>query len=130
MYSPNRGINTLPFVGNRGSAGTLHGPIKTEKENGMETRLPNVGDEIYVPTELYLSHGMDDFCGGLARVTAVKEGISGGKTVHFIQIAERPGSSYNWEQYLVLEQEKLKARFGKSRAHPDPDDRPEFNRWD
>lgn len=90
--------------------------------------IPKVGDEIYVPTSLHMSHGRDDVEGGLAKVTSVKPGISGGKTVSFVTVAEHPGVSYNWE-FLAPEQEKLKKDFGEGRAHPDPDHREEFNEW-
>jgi hypothetical protein len=68
--------------------------------------------------------------GGLATVTAVTQ-LSGHKDgVHFIRVKEHPGNNYNWEEDLALRQEELKKKFGDKRAHPDPDDRPEFNRWD
>jgi hypothetical protein len=89
---------------------------------------PNVGDTIYVPTALYLSHGVDDFRGGAATVIEVKDSISGGKPAPFVRVAERPETSYNW-LFLEPEQEKLKEEFGEERAYPDPDYTPEFNEW-
>lgn len=94
-------------------------------QNGTVT-IPKVGDEIYVPTSLYLGHGRDDVEGGLAKITSVKPGISAGKTVSFVTVAEHPGVSYNLE-FLAPQQEKLKEEFGNNRAHPDPDYREEFN---
>ena len=88
--------------------------------------LPKVGEDIYVQTALHLSHGHDDVVGGLARVKSVSLGMSAGKQVHFVSVEEIPGR-FNWEQHLALEQDALKKRFGKSRAHRDPDDDPEFN---
>lgn len=90
---------------------------------------PEVGETIYVPTALYLNHGVDDFHGGKARVIEVKEGISGGEKIPFIRIAERPSTQYNWP-YLKEKQTAFKAEFGDCQAYPDPDDHPDSNRWD
>ena len=88
--------------------------------------IPKVDDDIYVQTALHLSRGRDDVVGGLARVTSVSGGMSGGEAVHFITVKEISGG-FNWEHYLALEQENLKKEFGKQRAYPDPDLSPEFN---
>lgn len=93
----------------------------------MDAPVPKVGDKIYVPTSLYVYHGRDDVQGGLATVTKVEPGISGGRQVHYVAVKEHPGHNYNWEGYLGPDQEKLKARFAGQVAHEDPDDRPEFN---
>ena len=85
--------------------------------------VPKVGDQIYVDTMLFLHHGEDDFRGGLAEVMVVDEV---NETKHWIRIKERPGFKYAWEGFLELEQENLKAEFGQSRAHPEPDYRPGF----
>ena len=83
------------------------------------------GDKIYVETSLYLSHGSDDFVGGVSTVSKVYEAISGGEKHTFIEIEERPGTGYNWSQFLSLKQDELKERFGEQKAHPDPsEDRP------
>ncbi len=87
---------------------------------------PQAGDIVYVDTELYLWHGVDDFRGGRARVTAVKLETSRGRSVPFIEVAENPGTSYNWE-HLAGKQAALAAEFRDAWAHPDPDLRPEFN---
>jgi signal peptidase II len=87
---------------------------------------PKPGDVIYVDTELYLSHGVDDFRGGKATVSQVKDEMLGGRAVPFVEVAENPGSFYNWE-YLAEKQPALAAEFGDARAHPIPDYRPEFN---
>lgn len=76
---------------------------------------------------MYLSHGMDDFEGGLCKITKVDVGISAGKPEWFIEIEERPGYNYH---ILMESQEEWKAQYGTNRGHPDPDDREEFNRWD
>jgi len=83
-----------------------------------------IGQKIYVKTQIYLSHGSDDIIGGLATVTKITEGISAGKKVPFVTVAEHPGNSYNWK-FLSEEQNKLKKEFGDQIARPDPDiDRP------
>lgn len=84
------------------------------------------GDVVYVDTELYISHGRDDFRGGLAEVIEVKPDISGGKPTPFIRVAQEPDTLHNWK-YLAPLQKKLRAEFGKKWAHPDPDYRAEFN---
>lgn len=96
---------------------------------------PVVGEDVYVPTSLYMSHGADDFVGGLCEITSINDRIDDTETKALgynrvmITIKERPGTQYNWFS-LCDEQEELKERFGDNRGYPDPDDRPEFNRWD
>jgi hypothetical protein len=93
-------------------------------------RVPELqsGDVIYIGTELYLGHGRDDFRGGLAEVTEVRQEKSKGQPTPFIRVAQEPDTLHNWK-ILALEQKKLRAEFGKSWAHPDPDNRAEFNDW-
>ena len=90
---------------------------------------PKIGDKIYVPTSLYVYRGEDDFEGGLATISSIE------KSKHLpedhynylmVGIEERKGTSYNW-RYLMENQDKWKAEYGDQVAHPDPDDRPEFN---
>ena len=88
--------------------------------------LPNIGDDIYVPTVGYFGHGVDDFHGGLCRVIDVKEGTSAGEKTHYITVAERPSTAYNWE-FLAVKQDELKGEFGKNRGYADPDHSPECN---
>ena len=103
---------------------------KRYKDNlGFSPLSPKVGDKIYVPTSLYVYHGEDDFAGGIATINKVE--LS--KTLppdHYnytmVGIEERPGTLYNWLP-LQEKQEELKERYGDQIAHPDPDDRPEFN---
>jgi len=85
-----------------------------------------IGDVVYVETELYLSHGRDDFRGGLAEVIEVTNAISKGKPTPFILIAQEPDTRHNW-RLLAAAQKTLRAEFGKRWAGPDPDQRPEFN---
>ena len=93
-------------------------------------RVPELrpGDVIYVETELYLGHGVDDFRGGLAEVSEMQAGTSKGQPVVYIRVAQQPDTLHNWH-YLAAEQKKLRAGHGKNWAHPDPDHRPEFNKW-
>lgn len=89
-----------------------------------------VGDEIYVYSCFYLSHGQDDFIGGKATVTEVSEQMSGGEMTTFIRVAEAPRTQWNWEQYLSKQQDELREQFGESHAHAEPDNHPDFNKWD
>lgn len=103
---------------------------KNETKN-LEDKLdqeitPKIGDMIYMPTSLYLSHGKDDFCGGKAYIAEIKKGISAGKETYFVRIKERPFCLYNWE-ILLSEQKKLKENYGDNKAHQDPDFSEEFN---
>lgn len=94
-------------------------------------RVPELrpGDVIYVETELYLGHGVDDFRGGLAEVSEMQEGKSKGQPVLYIRVVQQPDTLHNWHS-LAAQQKKLRADQGKNWAHPDPDHRPEFNKWD
>lgn len=80
-----------------------------------------VGDDVYVSTSLFISHGEDDFHGGLCKVTSVKPGISGGQPALFFTVAERAGWEMNWEIYATY-QDHLKARYGEERGYMDPDE--------
>jgi hypothetical protein len=99
--------------------------IQAECDAGITPEL-RVGDVIYVDTELYISHGRDDFRGGLGEVVEVRPDISKGKPTPFIRVAQEPDTLHNWK-ILAADQKKLRAEFGKSWAHPDPDNRAEFN---
>jgi hypothetical protein len=93
-------------------------------------RVPGLrkGDVIYVETELYVGHGVDDFRGGLAEVSEVRQDISKGQPTPFVRVVQQPDTIHNWK-LLASEQKELRQRHGKDWAHPDPDDRPEFNDW-
>jgi hypothetical protein len=101
--------------------------IQAECEVG---RVPELrpGDVIYIETELYLGHGVDDFRGGLTEVKETQEGKSKGRPVLHVRVVQQPDTLHNW-QYLAAEQKKLRSEHGKYWAHPDPDHRPEFNKW-
>ena len=92
---------------------------------------PFIGQKIYVPTALYLSHGKDDFEGGIATINKIEESHilpSSDFNYLMVGIQEEPGVMYNWK-YLVEEQEKWKKIYGDQIAHSNPDDRPEFNNF-
>ena len=99
--------------------------VQTECEAG---RVPNLrkGDVIYVDTSLYVSHGRDDFRGGLAEVIEYGMDVSAGKPTPFVRVAQESDTLHNWK-ILASDQKKLRAKHGKRWAHPDPDYRPEFN---
>jgi hypothetical protein len=86
------------------------------------------GDVIYIGTELYLGHGRDDFRGGLAEVMDIRQEKSKGQLTPFVRVVQQPDTLHNWK-LLASEQKEHCQRHGKSWAHPDPDDRPEFNDW-
>jgi hypothetical protein len=86
------------------------------------------GDIIYVDTSLYVSHGVDDFRGGLAEVAEFAMQKSAGKPTPFVKVNELIDTWQNW-QMLAADQRKLRAEFSRSWAHPDPDHRLEFNQW-
>ncbi len=52
-----------------------------------------------------------DIIGGRAIVSVVKPGISGGKTVNFVEVEPLPGHSFNWDEYLRGKQAALEERF-------------------
>jgi hypothetical protein len=88
---------------------------------------PKVGDKIYVPSFLHLSHGVDDFLGGICTVTGVREDRIGRKLITFVNIEEDPDSWMNWETYLAPQQEQLRQEYGERLGRRKPDYRPEFN---
>ena len=89
--------------------------------------VPKVGDKVYVPTSLYLTHGCDDFRGGVCTVSGVREGFDGRGGDVYISVEEDPGTWHNCGTYLEPQQEKFKAQYGDQKGHADPDYRPEFN---
>ena len=86
---------------------------------------PRVGDKIYIPSVAFLSHGRDDFHGGVATVMAVHS-TERGYTEIRVEVLERPGVHYAWSA-LAPQQAELKSRFRGQIAHSDPDPRPQFN---
>lgn len=102
--------------------------IQSECDAGRVPELRK-GDVIYIETELYLGHGVDDSRGGLAEINETQAGKRKGQPVLYVRVVQQPDTLHNWN-YLAGEQRKLRAGHGKSWAHPDPDHRPEFNKWE
>jgi hypothetical protein len=101
--------------------------IQTQCDAGVVPEL-RPGDVVYVDTELYLSHGRDDFRGGLGEVVEYGMDTSAGRATPFVRVAQEPDTWHNWRELASL-QKKLRAEFGGEWAHPDPDYRAEFNEW-
>lgn len=83
-----------------------------------------IGDDIYLPTRLYLSHGADDFDGGLCKISKIEEFSYG----TFVYVEENPNHGQNYES-LLEQQEELKKRHGKGRGKRNPDYHPDANCW-
>src|SRR5690242_15651935 len=60
-------------------------------------RVPELhkGDVIYIDSELYLGHGRDDFRGGLAEVSEVRQDISKGQPTPFVRVVQQPDTIHN-----------------------------------
>lgn len=87
---------------------------------------PNVGDKVYVPGFLHITHGVDDFEGGLVTVGEVRVDRIKGQKVAFVYIKEDE-SWVNWDTFLAPMQADLRKHFGSKAGKPRPDRRPEFN---
>lgn len=92
----------------------------------MEPEKPKKGDKIYVPGLLHITHGVDDFEGGVVTVGDVREDRIKGEQVTFVFIKEDE-SWVNWDTFLAPMQEELKKQFGAKPGKPKPDFRAEFN---
>ena len=87
-----------------------------------------INEDIYVPTSLYLSHGRDDFVGGLCQIYKIwKETLKSGKEIIWCEVVERQGWHYNMDG-LIEEQEKHEVEYGERRGHPQPDLHPSCKR--
>jgi hypothetical protein len=84
--------------------------------------VPKVGDSIYVDTSLYVTHGADDFIGGLCEVASVKEEWG----TLWVCVKEDPETLYGWPELYKI-QDRLKSEFGNKRGYKRPDYRKEFN---
>jgi len=82
--------------------------------------LPKIGQIVYVPTSLYISHGRDDFRGGVCTISRITDDTSAGKPVPFVEVEERLGHRYNW-QYLSENQKKWKSECGNQKGREDSD---------
>ncbi|MDD5192116.1 MAG: hypothetical protein PHH54_01185 [Candidatus Nanoarchaeia archaeon] len=97
-----------------------------KKQTKNKKVSPEIGQNIYVGSSLYLGHAVDDFHGGLCKILRVEDGISAGEKTLFIEVAERLGFGYNWD-ILSKEQGRLKKQFGNQRGYKCPDYDPRFN---
>jgi hypothetical protein len=94
--------------------------------------MPKVGEKIYIEGAMFLSHGGDDYNGGLATISKIElnEHLEEDHINYiFISVEEVPGRGFNYK-ILMKKQEELKERYDKLVAEPNPDNREEFNRWD
>ena len=91
-----------------------------------EASRPRKGDKIYVPGFLHITHGADDFEGGVATVGDVRFDRIKGKKVMFVFI-EEDESWIKWDTFLAPMQQDLEKHFGAKPGKPKPDFRPEFN---
>jgi len=94
---------------------------KARRKVNRVPSVPKVGQKIYVNSSFSLSHGSDDFCGGLATVKKVYKSMSGGDPNCIFVDIEEGDRGYNWTQILKEKQAELKKQFGRRKAHPDPD---------
>jgi hypothetical protein len=118
---------TFPTEADARASETRFRQVQSQCEAGWVPEL-RVGDVVYLDTELYISHGRDDFRGGLGEVTEIKMEMVRGNPTPYIRAAQEPDTLHNWT-YLAPMQAKLRKEFGRKWAHPDPDFRPEFNEW-
>jgi hypothetical protein len=101
---------------------------KAENNPGCQNEdMPKIGDPIYIPSELYVSHGVDDLRGGLTEIATV-EPLGDGS--YWITTKFDTASQYNWSS-LKVQQAELAKEFGQAPPQNTPDYRPEFNDgWD
>ena len=85
--------------------------------------IPNKGELIYIDGKCFLSHGEDDYCGGLATIKEVI--INNDLPIDhcnyiMIIVSEIPRWKLNYKN-LLKKQKELKERYGNNFAYPDPD---------
>jgi len=97
---------------------------RTKQGNPRRTKNYRVGARIYLPTELYLSHGEDDFNGGLCKI--IETGEEGGWK--WVTVKENPGKRYSLD-HVAKNQRKWKKEYGKSKGKRTPDYSLDSNCW-
>jgi hypothetical protein len=97
---------------------------KQNKTNEKENREYKAGDDIYLPTSLYLSHGVDDFLGGLCKILKIEEDSNW----KWIEVEEEPGTRHDYK-HIVENQEKWAKEYGVRRGRKDPDYDFDSNCW-
>jgi hypothetical protein len=88
----------------------------------LSAALPEVGRYVWHPSLLHLTHGVDDFQGGVCMVSAIVEKPDG---VH-VGLEELGDWEVSWT-YLLEGQDEWRERYGKQPGRADPDLRREFN---
>lgn len=92
--------------------------------------IPQVGDKLYIPTQLHVYRGEDDVHGGLATISKVIVNPNLPEDHYnkiFVKFEElNRAESYNYK-YLLEKQEELKLVFGDTVCYPYPDYSTEFN---
>lgn len=81
------------------------------------------GDQMYIPTQLYISRGSDDIQGGKATITKLDINDKLGKDHTngvFVQFEGFPGRSWNYK-LLLDKQEEYAKEYKDQVAKPDPD---------
>ncbi|MBX7139407.1 MAG: HD domain-containing protein [Oligoflexia bacterium] len=86
---------------------------------GPRCEVPKVGETIYIPTTLHMSHGADDCMGGRATIIEVSANI--------ITVQQLPHLKFNWHESLAEQQSELRARFGDEVARPLSEHRSELH---
>lgn len=92
-------------------------------------KIPQVGDKIYIDTYLFVTHGIDDFIGGICTISKVEfnDYFKKDDAHHYsIEVEEDLGAFYSYHGLLEM-QEALKTSFGNNKGHKRPDYRDEFN---
>ena len=96
-----------------------------ENSGGASSDLPKVGDKVYIPSEIYVSHGADDIRGGLTAIAKVEVSGPNNKNVWIVTEFDSV-TRYAWPA-LKDQQAELQKEFGDAAPGAKPDLRPEFN---
>ena len=87
-------------------------------------KIPEIGDKLYLPTQLHISRGEDDIFGGIAEISFVE--ISKYLPIEHINaiMVKFKGfsQSHLWNYKLLLEKQKeYSIKYADKIAKPDPD---------
>jgi hypothetical protein len=97
----------------------------TDPKTGKSYLYPVAGEDVYIDSMLFVTHGIDDFRGGLCEIVDVFDGMAGLS----VRVKECPDWEFSW-LHLMESQDEWREEFGDQRGFPDPDYRPEFNEPD
>ena len=81
-----------------------------KKDQALPSPQPYIGQKIYINTRISLSHGEDDFLGGICKICSVVIG----KGPFFIEVREHEGVMYSYGKLLDMQQQ-LSQRFAKQK---------------